>query len=145
MTANEIYQLPTTDTSHDLYHLAGCYYNHLPEAGGDSGEWVCLKTKRIEVRIVKDFDYDGRRFWKLATVWFDDEPVMIIQNAGREGDDHAARYVTNVAALGFMASHVRSLVQTTDKIDIINPAADMPELTNFYGQSLGGVFKRHSY
>lgn len=135
MTPNEIYKLPATSTTHELYELSGCYYNHLPEAGEPAFEWSGCETDRVEIRTVKYINYDGRRYWKIATVWFDGCPVMIIQNAGREGDDHAKRFVTDSARLIDMAKHIKSLVETKT-LETINPDADLPELTTFYADSL---------
>lgn len=144
MTPKQLYEMTPESTEKSLYPLAGCYYNHLPEAG-DSHEWISSETDRVEVRTIKYFDYDGRRYWRLATVWFDSKPVMVIQNAGREGDDHRERFVTDHAQLMAMASHVRSLMKPEEPRDVVAIDADLPELTDFYGQSLAGPFEQYRY
>lgn len=142
MTPNEIYKLKSVNETNYLSPLSGFYYNHLPEAG-EKLDWANLKSERVTVKEIKNFDYDGRRIWYLATVWFDSKPVMIIQNAGREGDDHFARFVTNGPLLNEMASHIRTLCQSYECVEIVDINKDNPSLTNFYGQDLEDEFEKY--
>ena len=101
MKPSELYEKHPESVNHDFSYLFGTYYNFLPEIGDDWGwklDWSKingLENPRITIKTIKYFNFDGRRFWQLATVWFDDQPIMITRNAGREGDDHATRFVTN--------------------------------------------------
>lgn len=145
MNANQIYVLPAQSLTCDLDSLVGCYYNHIPEV--ETIRWLGeVKQWRIQIKTVKFFDFDGRRYWSLQTVWFDGNPVMIIQNAGREGDDHAERFITDREIFLKMVDYVRSIIvidQSSIDQDIIDPTEDLPGLTEFYGNSLNGVFERH--
>ena len=147
MTPAELYVMTPESVDHDLFSLAGCYYNHLPEAGEDSSEWICCKSDRVEVRHIKYFSYDGRRFWRLSTVWFENEPVMVIQNAGREGDDFHRRIVTSQTGLLLMANYILSLIppDNTESIEVFDPNQEVEGLTEFYNQSLSGPFERYHY
>lgn len=142
-TANELYAMPY-EVNCALCCLIGFGYNHIKESGLDTIDIVDIDTDRVEIRTIKYFDFDGRRFWMLATVWFDSKPVMVIQNAGREGDDHAKRYVTDKSALRDMCQYIRSLVPVEeDESDLVDADEDIPSLTEFYGNELDGHFERY--
>lgn len=143
MTANEIYALTPESTTHALWDLSGCYYNHVAEAG-DSSEWNSKETTRITVKTIKYFNFDGRRIWRLSTVWFDEKPVMIIQNAGREGDDHRERFITDKSLFCEMVTHIRSLAGV-EVLEVLDPEKDSPDLTKFYGYELSGPFERFKH
>ena len=153
----------TTCTPNDLYRLEperiiggqfnsneylwwGSYFNHIPEIDAYA-EYE--DTDKIEVQIYKDFDFDGRRFWRLASIWFEGEPVMIIRNAGREGDDHASRFVTDRERYIQMVSHILSLQKLDESgiegEDFVDPDEEVTELLEFYGNSLFGWFERYRY
>lgn len=150
MKPNDVYAMPAQSVSRSPSDLAGCYYNHLEGSGID--EWrlqSCIaESDRLEVRTIKFFDYDGRRYWKLATVWFDGKPVMVTQNAGREGDDHARRFITDEPLFRAMCSHVASMLPPDPncEIQVFDPDAEMgSQLTDFYNQALDEPFERYSY
>jgi hypothetical protein len=74
---------------------------------------------------------------------------MIIQNAGREGDDWAKRFVTNEdtywAAMRYLKS-IALIPEVTDVAkDLVDPDVDNGALTAFYGNSLDGHFERAHY
>jgi hypothetical protein len=126
----------------DLLHMS--YTDHLPEFKQD---WDDLPEyiPGLEVRVLKEFDYDGRRFWRLATVWYQGVAFMVIQNAGREGDDHAQRFVTNFERLFCLVRNLDELARghtSGEPLDEIDVDQDMPELTEFYSQNLKGPWKR---
>ena len=155
MTPNELYNRIPENSHYELECLNDFYYSHVPEVGdwslGDANE----KEQRVLIKEYKFFDFDGRRFWRLASVWFDNtkddkladayKPVMIIQNAGREGDDHASRFITNESLYMEMVSHIRSLINTKydEMYDVVDPDVDINNLTSFYGNELDGHFERY--
>jgi hypothetical protein len=73
----------------DTRKLVGCYYNHIPELDGLYDDGLIIKT-------IAHFQLGGRRYWNLSMVYFGIIPIMMVQNAGREGDDHAHRFIINV-------------------------------------------------
>ena len=92
MKPSELYKMKPEEITKNIDCLWGCYYSHIPEI-----EHLYIdaeKNERVKIHTYKYFCFDGRRIWHLAAVKFDDKFVMIIQNAGREGDDHAAPIVT---------------------------------------------------
>lgn len=144
MTPNELYAMPTTEVG-DLDWLKGSRYNHVCEIEGLYIPWDA-KSDRVEIRVIKDFCFDGRRIWRLATVWFDGGPVMVIQNAGREGDDFSNRFITDKDAFRQMCVHLRDLFAPEVDEPYYNCYTGddvIPELISFYGQSLQDTFERY--
>lgn len=142
---------PFDDNQHgpeyQMRYFIGSRYNHLAY---DIDVWNIEginRSTRVTVKVYKDFDFDGRRFWRLVSVWFDNKPVMILQNAGREGDDSVDRIITDSDTFGFMMSHILSLFRfnkdTAHTGDLHDPEEDYPTLTNFYNNSLDGHFERY--
>lgn len=127
--------------------LWGHGFNHIPEIEVDNYMFSSSfsETDKIEVRIYKDFNFDHRRFWRLASVWYEGKPVMIIRNAGREGDDHSSRFVTDSAQYYKMIYHILTLrvfdVEETYN-DTVDPDTVVPKLLEFYENSLFGWFER---
>lgn len=144
MTPNEIYKLPVESVETDLSGLIGCYYNHVKESGVEA---FVEGAEGVEVRVIKHFNFDFRRYWRLATVWFEDKPVMVIQNAGREGDDFSRRVITDQAAFRDLCKYVASLagVDEPEETEVLAPDADLDQWDEFYGNSLNGHFKRNQY
>jgi hypothetical protein len=143
-TPNELYAMKPQETTNNLWRLVGCYYNHIPEVS--EAEYLShIESERIEIRMIKEWHYDIRRIWRLATVWFDGKPIMVIQNAGREGDDHAARFITDKEGFLAMCSHVRELLanQSNEELAALDPEAEVEGLTEFGGRSLGGYFEQY--
>jgi hypothetical protein len=148
MTPNDLYNYNyhNDDVTYNISTLAGCYYTHIPELETElqrcSYGNIMLTQTRVSVKTVKYHSYDGRRIWHLATVWLDDKPVMVIQNAGREGDDHAARFVTDLDAYREMVAYLRSIIPIEwDETEVMDRMQDNPALTRFYDQSLDGYFE----
>ena len=144
MKASEAYLLEPESTSECLGVLKGFYYDHLPEV--EDSLWDLQdKNTKAEIKTLKDFDFDGRRCWSLRTVWFEGKPFMITQNAGREGDDHRQRFITDVEVYKKFVDYVKSLTNTQEYYleDVIEVDEDYPNLINFYGNDLFGNFERY--
>lgn len=144
MTPNQFYQRTPTKTDHDLTVLKGFDFDHVPEIKSELP--FTDPNQKVEIRYLKDFNFDSRRFWRLASVWFSGKPVMIIQNAGREGDDYSASFITDGWQYRVMIGYLATL-QKHDKIEdrAIDPDIDVPNLTSFYGYELEGYFSPHGY
>lgn len=102
---------------------------------------------RFQYKVLKFFDFDGRRYWRLATVWLDNIPIMVTQNAGREGDDHRKRFVTNPDQLFELIKYLHLLANKVNyqPEDVVSADHNIPYLTKFYGNSLDGYFERYRY
>jgi len=120
-TPNDVYALEpekilSAEFNTHEYIWWGCYFNHIPEID-QYGKYE--DSDRISIRIYKEFDFDGRRFWRLASIWLDDSPVMIIRNAGREGDDFCDRFVTDRKKYVELVAHILSLKKLEEDDNII--------------------------
>jgi hypothetical protein len=147
-TANELYAMVPESVTNEIWMLSTYYGSHIPEVREDLHEFPSnIKTEKLEIKVLKDFDFDGRRFWRLATVWYEEKPVMIIQNAGREGDDHIRRYITDLERFEALCYYLRTFIKQDNPAikDVIPPDQDLPSLTSFYGNTLEGHFERYRY
>lgn len=135
----DLYNREPEEVTRDIGILRGVYYNHTPEIHDDKGiDFYKLKNERIEVRYYKYYSFDARRFWALASIYFNEEPVMIIQNAGRDGDDHAKRFITNRNLYNEMIGYIQSLIvkEIENSIDVYDENEDIENLDEFYGYSM---------
>jgi hypothetical protein len=95
-----------------------------------------VKQKRILLKIMDDVDFDGYRGSTLKTFWFDGEPFMIHQSAGRDNSDFQNRIITNKEVY-FNA--VLYLIHNYMGHDIVDPQEFSPPTRNiedlacFYG------------
>ena len=143
-TPRDLYALEPERRDRDLSILKGCYYDHLPEL--TDGFYLFEYTaERVEIRYYKDFDIDGNRLWRLASVFFDGKPVMILQNAGRAGDDHARRLITDLDQYYRLVFHLRTYFNTEGESagDVVALDEPVEGLVEFYGGYLFGHFTRY--
>jgi hypothetical protein len=133
-------------TNNDGRMLNGCYFQHVPEIECDR-KVTAESNTRVKIKWAAFRRSDPRRFWAIGSVWItaevagDDKPVMIIRNAGREGDDSSQRYIIDpeayiemVAYLWSIAMYVGPKRTLEDQAYALN--TDIPELTEFYGDKL---------
>lgn len=104
-----------------LYHALD--YNKIEESG------------KIEVKNHYYYQIDYRRYASMSSVWFEGSPIMIVQNAGREGRDHEMRFITDDIKYKLMINFIRSCV-IEDSVDVYDLNEEIEELSNFYGYSL---------
>ncbi|MEO2202132.1 hypothetical protein ABGV42_00055 [Paenibacillus pabuli] len=133
MRAVDLYSMEPELVTFELGELRGHRYDHLPDVHGDL--WG-MANKRVIIRHLRNVIFDDRRIWSLKTIWFNHLPVMIVQNGGREGDDHHARYITSIERYTEMVRYINSLIpiQVMD-YEIIDATVNDDNLTNFYGGS----------
>jgi hypothetical protein len=136
----ELYNIKPMSVTTDLNILHGCTYNHIPEIiiNNVLDEEIIKKNDKISIKIYKNLSIDERRFWLLASVWFEDKPVMIIQNAGREGDDHKERFITDEKLYIKMINYIKIIIplNINDIKDIVNDNDEIEDLISFYGECL---------
>lgn len=144
MKAIDLYSMTPESETNELGYLKGFYYDHIPEI--EESLWGYEESnEHVVIKTIKDFDFDGRRCWTLRTVWFKGNPVMILQNAGREGDDHRERYITNISLYEQMVSYIKTLIESESLSDdcCIDENTDYDFLDTFYGKSLNSKFERY--
>lgn len=123
----DVYKLPYywTSTKIDDY-LMGCYYNYFPELGEFFQHNLNPKFEKENIKIFTKihmhYKRDTRRYWRLASVWYIDEenneiPFMVIQNAGREGDDYSARIINDKRTFIEAVNYLRSLILNSSNIE----------------------------
>lgn len=147
MKISELLEKPVEYTSRNLYLLS----KHLDEQidFDYDYDWHSLdlhqeKVGDVDIKYYKDWCYDGRRIWVLASVWYKQNLVMIIQNAGREGDDHCENFVVDIDMYNDLVSFLSSFERkNTLHIDMYDVDENIPTLTEFYGDSLDTPFKRY--
>lgn len=118
-----------------VYWLVGCYFNHLPEAG-DSWEYNIPADADLSTLEWHEFGsiyIDHRRYHSLAGIKFRGEWVMIITNAGREGDDHSERFVLNPDLITNLATTIDPVRAPSGIVDL---DTDLPSMTVFYGRNI---------
>ena len=143
MTPNELYQAPWFDKHHHIEWLVGNNYTHVPEVTADSGYGRCLPRidtgALVTVRDHAERWHDPRRSSILRSVWFRDRPIMICANAGREGEGHVRRWVTDLHGYVDMCQYLRSILLSPDgppEDFVVDPGQDIPRMTDFYGDDL---------
>lgn len=147
MKLAEVYQLPIKETlKGDISQLMpyGAYHNVFPELENmpsyDSSEGLADPLERVELRVHAEHWQDFRRFWRLWTVWHDGKPVMVCQNAGREGDDYQRRYITDPKLYEEALLYVRSLIPirvlAESERAFTDESLDIGDALTFYGQDL---------
>ena len=151
MTPAELLKRPVVRVENDFAPLVGYDYNFIPEAVPDSlaiHDFLSTESDRIEISVYKHHDFDHKRFWRLAAVRFDGEPVMITQNAGRHGEDHANRVLLSTSPYldmcRFIAGLPRRPAPPRDTLsdEIVGMDEDLGEgLARFYGNELDGYFR----
>jgi hypothetical protein len=149
MTPNELYNQPVKKKDNDLSVLAGVYFNHMPELDGIINSWELenIKQERIEIWYYVNHNFDHRRIWRLAAVTLDNYPFMIIQNAGREGDDHYERFITDYAVYQAAVTYIKTfappILFRVNECEIVDPNHDIKNLTDFYGNEWNTVEQEH--
>jgi hypothetical protein len=137
-TPAALYAMKPQTVTYNLYDLNGFRYQHVPEldlthaVDEENGE-----SQRVERRILIRVDHDERRYWELATVWFGGKPIMVTQNAGREGDDHHARFVTDPVGYGAMVGYLMTL-RPALPTDVVLADEPRDDLLSFYGGTWEG-------
>lgn len=145
MTIRELLKLPSLKETYDIGILKGFYYDHLKDLDDDlpltDAYYDISKNTKIKISYIDIKQYDIRRSWSLAVVYFNLIPVMVIQNAGREGDDYSRRFIIdeNKESYKNMLKYINSL-KKVDNIETINDSYSIDEdlgtkLTSFYNDS----------
>jgi hypothetical protein len=141
-TARQLYSLPSEDLPYEctVFSIA----EHLYEVQNDIPYDLDTESLPFEIKVLKDHCFDGRRTWTLKTVWWEDKPFMIVQNAGREGRDHVDRFITSVPQYKKFIAALQDLIgQDDDQIsrDMLGLDEERPDLDSFYSYKLDKPFE----
>lgn len=130
-TPNEFYQMEPIKTSYKLYGID----DHLEELYTEDGYIPDLEQSRILIKYYMYERIDHRRVKIFGSIWFDNNPVMLFRNAGREGRDERSRFITNESLYWEMLDYIRSLLGYSKPgvRDVIPLDEPCPQLHVFYG------------
>lgn len=112
-------------------------------------EWaipkVGVEVPGVELREYGYFYTDTRRFWRLSALWaqtsplFDFQMAAIIQQAGREGDDHFRIYIIDDSLVKVAVRHIFAAAPcppiNVPDYPRLKPTQDAP-IDSFYGDRL---------
>lgn len=88
-----VFELEPVFVYKNINILRTAYTDHMSELPEEYRSVFRGVIPGLEFKVLVSFRTDYRRYWRMSTVWYKDKPVMIIGNAGREGDDDWVRYV----------------------------------------------------
>ncbi len=145
LTLNEVYALPGKPVPLTDWVLRQDWF---PELGGiwrDSTEVLeaMERDARLTVSQLMDDYIDGRRTRAMHTLRFDGKPVAIVQNAGREGDDHRKRWVTDREVYAELLAYLcKQMLEAGDSDDFADPTQPLyeEEVFHFYGDDHAARF-----
>jgi len=134
-TPTELYALKPTRTDYGSWHAVSVHLRDEIGNGFDLDLDAVEKTQRMETRTLVDHDYDGRRGWTLQTVWFDNKPVMVVNSAGRDGDEYHERWITDPELFGELVTFLKSFM-SEDTTGFVKADAKIPAMTEFYNHTI---------
>lgn len=96
--------------------------------------------RRVRLDTYKFVCPDGNRIWLLSGLFFDNEPVLILQKAGRGGDDFSSFYLISKERLKNLRMYFASIPEETEHQEEQEVPLDKvePGLNIFYGSSFSG-------
>lgn len=152
-TATQLYALEPQEVSTDLDLLLRNLDGVFPFYVNPFCVHQSEEAPRIRIHWYKEFWFDYRRVWALGGVYFDDQPVMVIRCAGREGDDHRSRFVTDLPRFKVMMMYLCGLAiqyelsdpSWAEELPVVDPDSEVDKLTEFYSNCLGGIFEKARY
>lgn len=157
MKPTELYNRKPESENNDVFFLVDKSF--IPEAGINiydlhiSREGVEINIDKVDIKVLADYESNWRS-WTVCTVWFNNNPVMVTQNAGREGTDYCCKFITDLDLYNKMIQHIRSEFfpfvpsnilggawnEHNCKTRLVDKDEEVKDLANFYGRDidLGG-------
>lgn len=139
MKPSELYKRKPEKETRDINLII----NHLPEAHevGITPR-VSSKNNKILIKLYKDYNFNHNFNWCLMSVWLEDNPVMIIQEAGKYGKCHEKIFVTNKELYIEMIDYV-NYISAFEDVESYDENNDIPNLDCFYGHNLDDKFEEY--
>lgn len=136
MTPRAVYALPVQSVEEpwaieqDLAPFVTEVEWHTAGVGGER------LAERIRVDVLADPYVDGTRVFRLLAVYFDAEPVMILQIGGRSGRDHLRRFITDPARYGLLLGWIVQLLPVPEDSEpdnvVLGLDDERTDLVEFY-------------
>lgn len=144
MTPQDLYNRVPEREDNNLHVLIGCFFNHIPEVATfmDLKPALLIENERVLIRYYKDHVFDNKYIWRLASVWFDGKPVMLIQNAGLAGEEFNRRLITDALLYLELIQYLKGLLTNAflSPEDLVDPTAEISGLDSFHGSILDSSF-----
>lgn len=140
MKPSDIYKLPEIRQHWKMTfdELVSGWHSHIPEIDPGDIAWEkvnCLT--RIDIKVHVDHFCDYERICRVASVWFDEQPVMIVRHAGRSGTDEYSRFITDRHLYTEMVEYAKSKILRDDIVsDVFTEDEDIEVLDFFYGAEM---------
>lgn len=99
------------------------------------------RSKRVRTDYIVDYCFDGRRTWTFGIVYFDNEPVLVFQRAGREGDDFKKSYLVSKTQKTKLVAFLRSMLSTENEEAEVDLDKVDPYLCQFYGNDIARMMR----
>lgn len=149
MNANQLYKLANElntkgdNQIHDVIDILNQYDSSIDHHHTK----VYLNEKVVTKRVhYQDLEHGGKYTWELTTLWFESNPIAIIQMAGRYGESHQELFVTNETLMDNAIDYLCKL-NDEEKVEnsrfLIDEDAELDELTNFYNHNLDEFYQEN--
>jgi len=135
MKPSELYKLKEIGVETDIYSLRKCL-DGLDDLSYEGVESI----EGLEQRIHGFHSFDGERSWELSSIWYKDRPFMVLQEAGRGGDDHVETFLTDKEVLKELKLKIAELLDQHKKTISFSPDEDIEDLDCFYGHELSEFY-----
>lgn len=141
MKLSDIYNSPIISETNELYLLEkhineNIYFNNIP--------WDYSNPENNQQRIILkkhlSVSHDYRRGVEIFSVYFDNKPIMIGMNAGRELNDSIQTFITNEEGYSDMIDFLIELTKEKPTPKIFDINTHLKELESFYGDKLSEDF-----
>ncbi|GAA4450408.1 hypothetical protein GCM10023189_10970 [Nibrella saemangeumensis] len=145
MTPIDLYNRTPEREDNDLSVLIGCLYNHIPEVSAllELDKSIIDGNNKVVIKYYKDHSFENRYIWRLASVWFEAIPVMIIQNAGLKGEEFQRRLITYEQGYVELIQYLKGLLTDAciDASDLVDQNEEISGLDAFHGCILDSSFE----
>lgn len=139
MKPSEIYSLNPIKKTKEIW----CLEKHISEDLVQHYNIDRSKNEQIEIRYYADYCFDGRRVWEFFSVWFNNKPFMICEEAGREGDDHTREFITNKEVFLEAVQYLNSLSDEENSLCVYNEDDEIENMGTFYGYQLSDMYNEN--
>lgn len=142
----DIYSFPKTSPRRASGLLRETWIPELP-ALADASRAACTRLdaeRQVEINQVYFSCEDGERTVEMYTVYFEQKPVFIMQQAGRGGCDFDRRFVTDSETYKRLVGYLQSLLAPEINVAYVDPETDMyiDDILNIYGTDVSHHFGR---
>lgn len=129
---------PVVNKTHDVYRVLE-YFPEVDEYTLDSDR--VEKTGMVRIDLYLDVCFDGRRGMELGCVYFEGEPVLVFQAAGRENRDQKDHWIISNERKRAMTHWLMEFVEEDQMEKETSLDEEILALSYFYGCSILDVAK----